>query len=103
LPASKVKIQPAVAKALGFADLSRPALVRLITRLLTELPADLEQGRGRRLAEAPDCVEYRVVIGDADRDAPRQYLFRFLVNDKLSESVLHLVNVRFSSRPWGPT
>lgn len=102
MAAFRIKIQPADSKALGFADLSRTALLRLLTRLLTELPKEVELFRQRRLADQPDCFEYRAAIFDDDQDEPRRYLFRFAVNDKLSETILHLVNVRFSSRAGPP-
>lgn len=103
MPAFRVNIQPAVIKALGFADLSRTALVRLVAKLLTELPGDADAARHRRLPDDPGCFEYRTALYDPDRpDRPRRYLFRFAVNDTRSQEVLYLVNVRFSSKPWQP-
>ncbi|MBL8796421.1 MAG: hypothetical protein JNM56_21155 [Planctomycetia bacterium] len=103
MPAFRVNIQPAVIKALGFADLSRTALVRLVAKLLTELPGDVGALRHRRLPDDPDCFEYRVAIYDQDQpERPRRFLFRFAVNDTRSPDVLFLVNVRFSSKPWQP-
>jgi hypothetical protein len=102
LPAFKIRIQPAVNRAIGLADLSRPAFVRRLTRLVSELPADVENYRHRRVPNDPDSFEYRIALFDQDQENPRRYLFRFAINDKLTANVLEIVNVRFSSRPGPP-
>jgi hypothetical protein len=102
LAAFKVRLQPTVSRAIGFADLSRPAHVRLLTRLVSELPGDVELYRHRRVPNDPDSFEYRIALFDQDQEHPRRYLFRFAINDKLTPNVLEIVNVRFSSRPGSP-
>lgn len=97
-----MKIQPVVSRAIGFADLSRTGLIRLISKLLMELPDDAPQFSQRRSSGDSDCFDYRLAIFDQEMDAPRRFLFRFQVNDTLNPGILLVVNVRFSSRP-GPT
>lgn len=79
MPGSRrVRILPNVSRALSFCDLSRDGLVRLLAKVLDELPDDAERYSGFRIPGSDEAFRYRVVIRDLDRT----FMFTFAVNDR---------------------
>ena len=91
----KVKILPVVCQALSFCDLSREGLVRLIAKVLNELPSDANRFRGIRVGGLKEAFRYRVVI----KDDERTFMFTFAVNDQQDPERYIVQGVTPNSRP----
>lgn len=76
----KVKVPAPISQAIRVRGLPRELLVRLLNRLLGQLPIEADRFRHNRDPDFPECFRYYVRLVDGQRKV--WHNCRFLVNDR---------------------
>lgn len=93
--ACQVIVARTVSRYMGMCGLSRNGLVRLLTRLHSELSLEADQFHNDRAPDDPDYFRYRIDLADNEQ----WHTFEFAVNDRIAPGYLFVEGMSHQSRP----